>query len=57
MKQAYIELEKIRRLKESKENAKTMYQKNKYAKKIEFLKRELKFYCDNKGIDLKDIFK
>lgn len=31
--------------------------KNKYAKKIEFLKRELKFYCDNKGIDLKDIFK
>jgi hypothetical protein len=57
LKQAYIELEKIRRLKESKENAKTMYQKNKYAKKIEFLKRELKFYCDNKGIDLKDIFK
>ena len=51
------ELEKIRRLKESKEKAKTIYQKNKYAKKIEFLKRELKFYCDNKGIDLKDIFK
>lgn len=56
MKQAYIELEKIRRLKESKENAKTMYQKNKYAKKIELLKRELKFYCDNKEIDLKDVF-
>lgn len=55
MKQAVLELERIRKLREQKEQAQTIYLKNKYAKRIEHRKKELKFYCRCKGIDLKDL--
>lgn len=55
MKQALIEIEKIKGLIEAKEKTKSVYLKNDYSKAIRYRLDELKFYCENKKIKYNDL--
>lgn len=57
MKQAMLVVNEIQRLKTASEKSKSRYLKNDYSKNISYLLRELKFYCEHKGIDFHKLIK
>lgn len=55
MKQALIEIEKIKNLIEAKEKTKSICLKNDYSKSINCKLKELRFYCTNKKIEYNEL--
>lgn len=57
MKQALLVAKEIKRLRTAINKSRSRYLINDYSKQVNYLTKELKFYCDNKGINFKELLK